>query len=81
MGLALGGRHVMGLFLLPMTMAHEWSREVFAFAVALQNLVWGLAQAFTGMVADRFGLMRVLFVGCLLYGVGIYFMVRQSNSH
>ena len=80
MGLALGGRHVMGLFLLPMTMAHDWNREVFAFAVALQNLVWGLFQPFTGMVADRFGSMRVLFIGCLLYGVGIYFTAHAQTA-
>lgn len=80
MGLALGGRHVMGLFLIPVTMAHDWGREVFAFAVALQNLVWGLAQPLTGMVADRFGSMRVLFFGCLLYGVGIYFMAHADTA-
>jgi MFS family permease len=80
MGLALGSRHVMGLFFIPMTTTHDWSREVFAFAVALQNLVWGLAQPFTGMVADRFGSMRVMFLGCLLYGVGIYFMAQADTG-
>jgi MFS family permease len=41
--------------------------------------VWGLAQPFTGMIADRFGSMRVLFVGCLLYGAGIYFMAHANT--
>lgn len=79
MGLALGARHVMGLFLIPMTTHHGWGREAFAFAVALQNLVWGVAQPFTGMVADRFGSVRVLVLGCLLYGIGIYFMAHANT--
>jgi MFS family permease len=80
MGLALGARHVMGLFLMPMTSAHGWGREAFAFAIALQNLVWGLAQPFTGMVADRFGSMRVLLAGCLMYGAGLYFMAHADTA-
>lgn len=80
MGLALGVRHVQGLFLLPMSMDRGWSREEFAFAIALQNLVWGLAQPLTGMVADRFGSMRVLLLGCILYGLGLYLMAQSTTS-
>jgi MFS family permease len=80
MGCALGVRHVQGLFLLPMTTDRGWSREEFAFAIALQNLIWGLAQPFTGMVADRFGSLRVLFAGCLLYGIGLYLMAHAATS-
>ncbi len=58
--LALGIRHSFGLFLQPMSMDHGWGREVFGLAVALQNLLWGLTQPFTGMLADRFGAGRVL---------------------
>jgi len=53
MGAALGVRHVQGLFLVPMTTDHGWSREAFGFAIACQNLAWGIAQPFTGMIADR----------------------------
>lgn len=74
MGLALGIRHVQGLFLVPMTMDRGWSREAFGFALAMQNLVWGLAQPFTGMIADRFGYARVIAVGALLYLVGLVLM-------
>lgn len=74
MGMALGARHVQGLFLLPMTVDRGWGREAFAFAIAMQNLVWGLAQPFTGMIADRFGSVRVLLAGLLLYGIGLYSM-------
>lgn len=80
MGLSLGIRHVQGLFLLPMTMDRGWTREEFAFAIALQNLVWGLAQPFTGMIADRFGSLRVILAGCLLYGLGLYWMANAQSS-
>ncbi len=71
MGLALGVRHAGGMFQLPMTLDHQWSREVFGFAIAVQNLVWGLAQPFTGMLADRFGARRVIVPGLLLYALGL----------
>src|SRR4030088_2300307 len=61
--LALGIRHSFGLFLQPMSMDNGWRREVFGFAVAVQNLLWGITQPFTGMLADRFGARRVLFAG------------------
>ncbi|HVL76486.1 MAG TPA: MFS transporter [Noviherbaspirillum sp.] len=79
MGLALGIRHGQGLFLLPMTAERGWSREEFAFAIALQNLLWGLAQPFTGMIADRFGSLRVIFAGCLLYGLGLFWMAHAAT--
>lgn len=74
MGLALGIRHVQGLFMLPMSMDRGWPRETFALALALQNLVWGIAQPFTGMLADRFGAARIVAAGTLLYGLGLLLM-------
>ncbi|WP_213954367.1 MFS transporter [Variovorax sp. dw_954] len=74
MGAALGARHVQGLFLVPMTLDRGWSRESFGVAIALQNLVWGVAQPFTGMLADRFGSVRVIALGTLLYLVGLVLM-------
>lgn len=79
MGLALGSRHVQGLFLVPMTVDRAWSRESFGFALALQNLVWGLAQPFTGMVADRFGSARVIAGGALLYAIGLLTMSLSTT--
>ncbi|CAN7643134.1 MFS transporter [Pseudoduganella sp. LjRoot289] len=80
MGLALGMRHVQGLFMLPMTSARGWGREEFALAIALQNLVWGVAQPFTGMIADRYGSRRVLAGACLLYAAGLYLMAHAATS-
>jgi MFS family permease len=72
--LSLGTRQTFGLFLQPMSLDLGWGRETFAFAIALQNLIWGLAQPFAGMVADKFGAARVLLTGGLLYALGLVFM-------
>jgi len=69
--LSMGVRHGFGLWLQPVTQAQGWTRETFAFAIAIQNLAWGLAGIFAGMVADRFGAFRVLIGGAALYGLGL----------
>jgi predicted MFS family arabinose efflux permease len=69
-----GPRSTMGFFLTPMTRDNGWSREIFALAIAIQNLVWGAAQPFVGMLADRFGTARVLFGGSVLYAAGLALM-------
>ena len=77
---SLGTRHSFGLFLQPMSMANGWGREVFGFAVAVQNLLWGLSQPATGMLADRFGAKRVLFAGGLLYAIGLVLMANSASA-
>lgn len=67
-------RHAFGLFLQPISMDQGWGRETFAFAIALQNLVWGASQPLTGMVADRHGAKWVVAIGALLYGLGLWMM-------
>lgn len=79
MGLALGVRHAQGIFLVPVTLEQGWSRETFGFAIAVQNLMWGLAQPFTGMIADRFGAWRVIAAGLALYGVGLFAMANAAS--
>lgn len=80
MGLALGVRHVQGLFLLPIIAERGWTRESFGFAMAVQNLTWGLMQPFTGMLADRFGSWKVMAGGLALYAVGLYGMTQADTS-
>ncbi len=80
MTLAMGARHGFGLFLQPMSTAHGWGRETFAFALALQNLMWGVAQPFTGLIADRYGAGRVLFAGAVLYVVGLVWMAYAGSG-
>jgi MFS family permease len=75
----MGIRHGFGLWLQPMTQAQNWSRETFAFALAVQNLAWGLAGIFAGMLADRFGAFRVILGGSLLYAIGLLGMAYASS--
>jgi MFS family permease len=72
--MSMGIRHGFGLFLQPITMDRGWTRETFAFALAVQNLAWGLAGPVAGGLADRFGAFRVLIVGSLLYAGGLVLM-------
>ena len=78
--LAMGTRQGFGLFLQPMTLDHGWSRETFAFAMALQNLIWGVSQPFFGMIADRKGAGRVLATGAVLYAIGLVLMALSQTG-
>ncbi|MBT9552455.1 MAG: MFS transporter [Hydrogenophaga sp.] len=69
--LSMGVRHGFGLWLQPITQDQGWTRENFAFALAVQNLSWGLFGIFAGMAADRFGAFRVLLVCAVLYALGL----------
>jgi MFS family permease len=77
---SLGIRHAFGLFLQPVTMSQGWGRETFAFAIALQNLIWGVSQPFTGMLSDRFGAKPVVVVGAILYGLGLWVMSLVADE-
>lgn len=79
LAIALGIRHAFGIFMQPMTLDHGWGREVFGLAIALQNLVWGLAQPFAGMLADRFGAQRIIFGGAMLYAAGLALMAQAGS--
>ena len=74
-----GPRSTMRFFLTPMSSEHGWGREVFALAIAIQNIAWGAAQPFAGMLADKFGTARVLCLGALLYALGLALMSQTSD--
>ena len=77
---AMGIRHTFGLFLTPMSTENQWSREVFSFALALQNLIWGATQPFAGWLADRFGARRVLWSASVLYALGLLGMAYAATG-
>jgi MFS family permease len=58
--ISFGPRSTLGFFLTPMSAANGWGREVFALSVAMQTLLYGAAQPFSGAIADRFGTIRVI---------------------
>ena len=78
--LSMGIRHGFGLWLDPITSERGWSRETFAFAIAIQNLAWGIAGPVTGMLADRFGALRVLLVGSVAYALGLVLMALSTSG-
>ncbi|MEJ5863893.1 MFS transporter [Pseudomonas farsensis] len=79
LALSLGVRHGFGLFLAPMSADFGWGRGVFAFAIALQNLIWGLAQPFAGALADRLGAAKVVIIGGILYTAGLVLMSMADS--
>jgi len=78
--LSMGIRHGFGLWLQPITQAQGWTRETFAFAIAIQNLSWGIFGIFAGMIADRFGAFRVIIGGAVLYGLGLVGMALSPTG-
>ena len=72
--LTFGPRSSFGFFIQPMSREFSWGRDVFGLALALQNLLWGLGQPVAGAIADRFGILRVMCVGAVLYAVGLLMM-------
>jgi MFS family permease len=78
--LGFGIRAIFGLFLEPMTVARGWDRETFALAMAIQNLLWGLALPIAGAIADRFGPARVLAFGAVLYALGVWGMAEAESG-
>src|SRR5258708_928293 len=72
--LSFGPRSSLGFFIQPMSREFAWGRDVFSLAIAVQNLLWGLGQPLAGAIADRFGLVRVMCVGALLYAGGLLLM-------
>jgi MFS family permease len=77
--ISFGPRSTLGFFLTPLSSAHGWGREVFAFSAAVQTLISGAAQPFAGGLADRFGTTRVIIVCTLLYAFGLFMMAHAST--
>lgn len=78
--MSMGIRHGFGLWLQPITQANEWDRETFSFALAMQNLVWGFTGIFAGMVSDRFGAVKVIILGGVLYALGLLGMAYSTTG-
>jgi len=72
--LSFGPRSSLGFFIQPMSREFTWGRDVFGLALALQNLLWGLGQPIAGAIADRFGVLRVMAAGAVLYAGGLLLM-------
>ncbi|GIU26391.1 MFS transporter [Shewanella sp. MBTL60-007] len=78
--ISLGIRQSFGIFMMPISMTFDAGREFFSFAIALQNLLFGVFQPFVGMAADRFGSKKIIMGGALTYGLGLL-LTSISTSH
>ncbi|MBU3602396.1 MFS transporter [Polynucleobacter sp. AM-25C3] len=77
---SMGIRHGFGLFNLPITSANGWGRETFALTIALQNLIWGAVQPITGALADRYGALKIMVAGGMLYALGLAGMALSTDA-
>src|SRR3954470_19407455 len=77
--ITFGPRAAAGLFQIPMVTEYGWGRDIFSLAIALQNLLWGVGQPFAGAVADRFGAVRVICAGAILYALGLAVMAYAAT--
>ena len=78
--MSMGIRHGFGLFNLPITTTNGWGRETFALTIALQNLIWGAVQPITGALADRFGALKIMVAGGILYALGLIGMSLSTGA-
>ena len=78
--LTMGLRQTFGLFLAPISDTLGTGRELFAFAVAIQNLIWGASSPFFGALADRYGARWVAAVGGGVYALGLVLMGMASGG-
>lgn len=69
--LTMGVRQTLGLFVVPIHDSHGISIVSISFALAVGQLMWGVAQPLFGMYADRRGSVGVVQLGGLLLAGGL----------
>ena len=77
--ICMGLRQSLGLFMRPMGVDLGITAAAFGFSIALQNIVWGLAQPFSGALADRYGARPVLFVTALIFSLGLLTLMVSTS--
>ncbi|MGF1754540.1 MFS transporter, partial [Vibrio makurazakiensis] len=78
--MSLGIRQSFGIFMMPISEHFGTGREFFSFAIALQNLLFGVFQPFVGMAADRWGARRIIIAGACAYGLGLLLTSIATDS-
>nr|WP_315481314.1 MFS transporter [uncultured Undibacterium sp.] len=77
--LSMGVRHGFGFWLQPISLEHQWTRETFSMAIAIQNLMWGVFGPFAGMAADKLGTAKVIVLGAILFALGLVWMALVNH--
>ena len=80
LSIGMGLRQSIGLFLTPVTRDLALTAADFTLTIAIQNIVWGLAQAPAGAIADRFGLRLTLVTGIVIYIAGLAVMAAAGGE-
>ena len=62
-----------GVFQIPIEEEFGWLRADFSLAIAIQNLAWGIGQPLFSMIAEKYGDRKAIFLGSVLYAVGLIF--------
>ena len=78
--MSFGYRAGFGLFIVPMSEARDWGRDVLALALGIQNLMWGISAIIAGGLADRYGNLKVLLVSACCYALGMLFMSVSTTE-
>lgn len=78
--ISLGIRQSFGIFMMPISDTFNTGREFFSFAIALQNLLFGVFQPFVGMAADRWGSRPIISIGAVSYAAGLYLTSISTES-
>ena len=78
--ISLGIRQSFGIFMMPISDTFNTGREFFSFAIALQNLLFGVFQPFVGMAADRWGSRPIISIGAISYAAGLYLTSISTES-
>ncbi|MFA0000659.1 MFS transporter [Vibrio lentus] len=78
--ISLGIRQSFGIFMMPISEHFGTGREFFSFAIALQNLLFGVFQPFVGMAADKWGARRIIIAGACAYGLGLLLTSISTES-
>ena len=78
--ICMGLRQSLGLFMRPMTVDAGISAATFGFAIALQNIVWGISQPFVGALADKHGPRPILIWTAIIYSAGMLLMVFSHGE-
>ncbi|MCH2292275.1 MAG: MFS transporter [SAR324 cluster bacterium] len=60
-----------GVFQIPIEEEFGWLRADFSLAIAIQNLAWGIGQPLFSMIAEKYGDRKAIFLGSVLYAVGL----------
>ena len=77
---SMGLRQTFGLFFSAFEEGLNCSRTEFGLAIGLQMLFWGIFAPIFGILADKFGGSKAVFIGFIIFGLGIYMLYSGPNT-